>query len=539
MQAASGDTPPPDTGPGSGSGTGTGPGPGTAAPVTPGAGIPPQQAASGAASRAAPSGSGPADGTASGGRRFPRPWHSLWLLLLLGWTVSAADRAVTGPVVTWMIENGVGFLADSANPHALGGLIGGLFFAGYMLTQFPGGYLGDRYGHRTLIVVSLFWAGIATLVTGFVGGLVAFIVVRVVTGLGEGAYYSNDRTLITETTPERHRSLGMGVVITGLALGITIAIVFTPHFIGLGKLFLPDVEAWRMAFWVLGAATLAVAVLLLHRFRAHLGAALLGRATLHLGAYSAVALVLIMGVYALGDLAGLSGLWIAVLEVALAVGLVLFALSRKGEELRPVLRNRNLFLIYLANIAILWNLWFFSFWSVSIVAGAAHSSFTAAALTAGFNAGAGILGFPAGGLLSDYGVRRGWGRKEMMLTFTGVQALLTVAFAWYLQAAEKPSLLVMGVLLFTASLFFNALQPIGHALTADIAEPRMRGSAFGMQNLIGEIGAVLSPAISGVLRDRTGDWTAAVWLDAAIVLAGFCVLAFVRTGPRTRLAGTG
>ena len=45
--------------------------------------------------------------------------------------------------------------------------------------------------------------------------------IRVITGLGEGAYYSNDRSLIAETTPERERSLGMGVVITGLALGIT------------------------------------------------------------------------------------------------------------------------------------------------------------------------------------------------------------------------------------------------------------------------------------------------------------------------------
>ena len=164
-------------------------------------------------------------------RRGWRSWHTLWVLLLLGWTVSAADRAVTGPVVTWMIDNEVGFLADAENPHALGGLVGGLFFAGYMLTQFPGGYLGDRYGHRTLIVVSLLWAGVATMLTGFVGGLVAFIVVRVVTGLGEGAFYSNDRTLITATTPERDRSLAMGVVITGLSLGITVAIVFTPELV--------------------------------------------------------------------------------------------------------------------------------------------------------------------------------------------------------------------------------------------------------------------------------------------------------------------
>ncbi len=464
---------------------------------------------------------------AATGRRI-KPWHSLWLLLLLGWTVSAADRAVTGPVVTWMIDNGVGFLADTDRPYALGGLIGGLFFAGYMLTQFPGGYLGDRYGHRTLVVVSLVWAGIATLLTGFVGGLVAFIVVRVVTGLGEGAYYSNDRTIISEATPDRHRSLGMGVVITGLAFGITIAVVFTPHFIDFGKLWLADVDAWRMAFWLLGGATLVVAGAIAWRFRTHLSAAALGRATLHLAGYSAISLVLIMAIYLLGTEAGLSDLWIAVLEVVLAVGLVLFALARKGEELGPVLKNRSLFLIYLSYIAVLWNLWFFSFWSVSIVAGAAHSSFSSAALTAGFNAGAGILGFPAGGWLSDYAVRRGWGRKPMLLTFTGVQALLTVVFAWYLSAAEKPSLLVMGLLLFTTSLFFNALQPIGHALTADIAPPRLRGSAFGMQNLIGETGAVLSPAIGGVLRDHTGGWTAAVWLDAAIVVVGFCLLIPVR-----------
>ena len=31
------------------------------------------------------------------------PHHTPWFWLLLGSTVSAADRALTGPVVTWMI----------------------------------------------------------------------------------------------------------------------------------------------------------------------------------------------------------------------------------------------------------------------------------------------------------------------------------------------------------------------------------------------------------------------------------------------------
>ena len=62
-----------------------------------------------------------------------------------------------------------------------------------MLTQFPGGYLGDKYGHRTMIAISLIWAGIATLLSGLITGLVLFIAIRVITGLGEGAFYSNDR----------------------------------------------------------------------------------------------------------------------------------------------------------------------------------------------------------------------------------------------------------------------------------------------------------------------------------------------------------
>ena len=191
----------------------------------------------------------------------------MWIFLLLGWTVSAADRALTGPVVTWMIDNKIGFLAGADNPFALGGLIGGLFFAGYMLTQFPGGYLGDKYGHRTIITISLIWAGIATLLSGVITGLVAFIAVRVLTGLGEGAFYSNDRSLIAEKTPREKRSFGMGFVITGLALGITIATVFAPNMIELGASVFGKEDAWRMPFLLLGAATLIVGIAVATYFR--------------------------------------------------------------------------------------------------------------------------------------------------------------------------------------------------------------------------------------------------------------------------------
>ena len=175
----------------------------------------------------------------------------------------------------------------------------------------------------------------------------------------------------------------------------------------------------------------------------------------------------------------------------------------------------------------LWNLWFFSFWSVSIVADAAHSSFGKSALIAAFNAGAGILGFPTGGWLADKAAQSGLGRKPLVIAFTAAQFVLTFAFAFVVKGGGA-NVWVMAALLFGASTFFNAMQPIAHAMLADIAEPELHGAAFGMNNLIGEIGAVLSPAVSGALRDATGGWAAAVFLDAGLILAAVVLLAFVR-----------
>ncbi len=246
-----------------------------------------------------------------------------------------------------------------------------------------------------------------------------------------------------------------------------------------------------------------------------------------MAAYAAVGLAAVMAVYFVGDKAGLSDLWIAALEVALALVLVAAVFTRKNTDLGPILHNRDLWLINLAFIAVLWNLWFFSFWSVSIVADAAHSSFGKSALIAAFNAGAGILGFPAGGWLSDYAVRRGHGRKPLVVAFTAAQFVLTVIFA-FVVAGGGANVWLMAALLFGASTFFNAMQPMAQAMLADIAKPELHGAAFGMNNLIGEIGAVLSPAVSGALRDATGGWATAVFLDAGLILAAVILLAFVR-----------
>jgi sugar phosphate permease len=121
-----------------------------------------------------------------------------------------------------------------------------------------------------------------------------------------------------------------------------------------------------------------------------------------------------------------------------------------------------------------------------------------------------------------------------VVAFTVLQCLTTVAFG-YVISGEQPSVWVMAALLFTASTFFNAMQPMAHAMLADITAPEHRGSAFGMNNLVGEIGAVLAPAVAGALRDATGNWTAAVYLDAALIGIAALLFVFVREREKSYL----
>ncbi len=446
---------------------------------------------------------------------------TLWMILLLGWVVSYSDRTLTGPVISWMISNKAGFIADASDPATLGGLVGSMFFAGYMLTQYPGGRLGDRYGHRDMIIVSLFWAGVFTVVSGLFAGLVAFVAVRVLTGLAEGVFYSNDRTLIMNYSPPERRTLGLGVVISGLAIGLTIGLVATVPLINWGSDHGMGKDAWRLPFFVFGAGSLLITLLAFGYFRNRLGGPMrLGAPSGRLALFSLPTFVAIVVVFLLAEEFTWPDWGTAIVIGVLAAGYVTFivrGVARAGHA--GTLLNRDIVLVYIGYIAVLYNLWFFSFWSVQIVKEATHSTLVAAGLTAAFNAGAGIIGFPLGGLIADRMVRAGRGRKPLLLACSAGYIILSFVFGFSIAGGHRPSLFLLGALLFVSGLFFNALQPVAQGLTGDMVPDDQRGRAFGLLNLISEIGAVASPVVSGLLRDQTGSWAPGVFLAVGLMVA--------------------
>ncbi len=472
----------------------------------------------------------------------------MWLLLFLAWTMAYMDRTITGPVVNWMITNRVGFLSTGF-PYALGGVVGSMFFAGYMLTQFPAGYLGDRYGRKVMIVVSTLWAGAATAASGLANSALSFVGLRVATGLGEGAYYSNDRALVRLVTPERKRALGMGVVFVGLAAGLTLATIVTTPILDWAASIWGRDAAWRAVFFLFAGPTVVVGLVFLRAVRVAdvagpEGALVservrLARATARLGGVSAVFLAIVMATYVLTEplvVAGGADLGVArILQAGavagVALALVAFVYRRLGRESAPILKDRNLVLMYTSAIAILWTLWLFGFWSGQILSETASTAPVVGWAFAGAFGIASGIGYPLGGWISDRSFVRGLGRRRLYLTLCSLSALLVAALAVYVSLGQ-PNIVALGALLFAIGLPFAAMQTVHMAMTSDLAPLPLQAQAFGMWNLVAEIGAVLSPVVGGVIRQATGGWTLALAVNAAILAVSAALVFLVHE--RTR-----
>jgi len=457
-----------------------------------------------------------------------RPYHVIWLWLFLAWTMCYIDRSITGPVVTWMIQNQAGFMADAPMQHALGGVIGSMFFAGYMLTQFPAGYFGDRYGHRTMVVLSTAWAGIATLASGFARSLTSFVWLRVLTGLGEGAYYSNDRAIVNEVTPPERKGLAMGVVFVGLAVGLTTATVLTPYLMDAASDAWGKETAWTVPFLLFAPITMLVSLGLLRalRPRAH-GEVSAGKALKGLLKVSVPMLLAIMAVFMLTVMVGMSSLLQALAVLALAFMLVAVIYRTLGQDSAAVLRDRDLLLMYVSAAPILYTLWFFGFWALLVVSESAQLGLEGAAVYAGLFGVASAVGFPLGGWLCDRSQARGGGRKRSYVMLCASVAAAVLLLAWCM-AMGPLNILLLAVLLFLIGVLFSAMQTVHMTMTSDLAPRTMIGQAFGMWNLMAEIGAILSPVVSGTLRDITGDWTLATVVTGGLLVLSAVLVLLVR-----------
>lgn len=165
------------------------------------------------------------------------------------------DRICMGAVVqSASFQGELGLSKDR-----VGDVLASFFFA-YALGQLPAGYLADRFGPRRMLVTYVILWSVFTALTGFVGGLIAMIVVRSACGLAEAGAYPASALLVTRWFPFGQRARANSVVSLGGRIGNSLALWLTAGIIAV-------LGSWRPVLWIYGSIGIGLAFATLIVFR--------------------------------------------------------------------------------------------------------------------------------------------------------------------------------------------------------------------------------------------------------------------------------
>ena len=112
--------------------------------------------------------------------RFRAYWSALLSNFAMGWSAFGLRVALVPLFISDVMGQGIGVI----------GVVLATFAAGNALAVVPSGYLSDRMGRRTLLIVGLAASGVATVWLGVVSSLPAFLVAAGVAGAATGIFMS-------------------------------------------------------------------------------------------------------------------------------------------------------------------------------------------------------------------------------------------------------------------------------------------------------------------------------------------------------------
>jgi len=153
----------------------------------------------------------------------------------------------------------LGFIGPSlkshfgASPAQLAPAFGAGFF-GLAVGSFLFGPLADRFGRKTVLMITVVLFGIVSLVSAWAASLEALIALRFLTGLGLGGAMPNAYTLAVEYCPDRLRSTFVAPLGCGISAGGVLGGLIAPHMVG--------TFGWQSMLLVGGALPMLFAVIL-------------------------------------------------------------------------------------------------------------------------------------------------------------------------------------------------------------------------------------------------------------------------------------
>ncbi len=391
------------------------------------------------------------------------------VLLVVGGALNYVDRA-TLSVANKLIQEDLGIPVDRM------GLLLSAFLWAYAFAQLPVGGLIDRFGPRRMLGLGLFSWSVAQAAGGFVTNFGSFVAARFALGVGEAPLFPGGARVVRDWFGINERGFATGLCQSASSLGNFVAIPLLT--------FLMLSLSWRWMFIIVGVLGVGLAAIwwAVHRDPAEV------------------------------ELTAEEKRYLTEGDENTATRPPTFA------EWRQLFAHRTTWGMIAGFFGTIYTLWLYTGWLPYYLEHERHMSIAKVGVVAAIPYFFGCVGAVAGGWLCDFLTRRGWtpmgGRKVLMASsLCGISACTTaVVFA---ESNE------LALSLISVSLFLIYIASAAAWATVPVAAPGHFTASLGsIQNFGGYLGGALAPAVTGFIVARTGSFSQALLLSAAISLAG-------------------
>jgi MFS family permease len=356
------------------------------------------------------------------------------------------------------------------------GYIFSAFVLAYALFEIPGGWLGDRFGPRRVLMRVVLWWSFFTAATAWAVSALSMAIVRFLFGAGEAGCFPNITKAFTTWLPKNERDRAQSVLWLAARWGGAL----TPLLV-VGVLSV--VSSWRRAFEIFGVLGLVWAFFFHRWFR--------DNPRDHRSVNQA--------------------------ELRMLTGVDNLESSHGRVPWRVFLSSRSAWLLWLQYACLSYVWYFYVTWFPTYLderfgktLGPVELAVLAGLPLAGGGFGSLISGFCARAIARRVG---GIGRARKLLAAGGF-----VAASGFFLACHGRGPIAMAVLVALAGLFNDFVLPCAWGACMDVGG-KFAGTFSGTMNMMGNLGGFLAPIVTARIKSVTGDWTLAFYISSGVYLA--------------------
>lgn len=426
--------------------------------------------------------------------------YSILLLIFVVTAVNYADRATLSIAGTTVAK-------DLQLSVITMGYIFSAFGWAYLLMQIPGGWLLDRFGSKKVYAWSLFFWSLFTFLQGFIGLLplawagVSMFFMRFMLGFSEAPSFPANARIVAAWFPAKERGTASSIFNSAQYFALAL---FSPL---LG--WLTFAWGWEHVFTVMG------------------------------GIGFILTLLWIKFIHNPSDHPTLSASELK----TLAEGGAVIDMDRKQNNtglgkgaqlacLKQLIGNRMMLGIFFGQYFLSTITWFFLTWFPIYLVQDKGMSILKVGIVASIPALFGFVGGVAGGLFSDFLIRKGCSltvsRKVPIVT--GMLLASTIILCNYTTSTT------LVIALMALAFFGKGFGALGWSVIADTAPKEIIGLCGGLFNVFGNVASIVTPLVIGYLVSHLHSFNGAlIFVGSSALMMIFCYLVVVKEIKRVEL----